>query len=439
MKTDRQVVVTGLGAVSPLGLDVEHLWQGLLEGKCGIDTIKSFDPSGFPCKLAGEVEEFKVRKHVPKSFRKSTKLMCRDIELSVLAANEAFESSGLVTKAKDPDNVTVDPTRVAINFGANVISCDLEEIAPSISVSSEDGKFDVRKWGTDGLQALTPLWLLKYLPNMLACHVGIIHDVRGPSNSITCGEAGAHIAIAEAAQVIIRDDADVALAGGGESKVNALMMTRQCLNDRATTENNDNPETACRPFDADAKGSIFGEGAGMLVLEEKQFAEKRGAKILAELAGFGESNNINSAFNRLEPEAKGTQIAIEMALEDAGISADQIDLIIPHGTGIPQDDLAEATAINNALGEAAAKAIVLPTKSMLSNTASAAGALDLITAIMAMQTSTVPAAKNCGNKAAGCNLNISDKQQQKQIRYALCTSYTYGGQTAAVIVKNPNL
>lgn len=437
MKTTRQVVITGLGAVSPLGLGVDKLWQGLLGGECGIDTIKAFDPAGFSCKLAGEVEEFNIRKHVPKSFRKSTKLMCRDIELSVLAANEAFESSGLITKAQDPDNITVDPTRVAVNFGSNVICCDLEEIAPSISKSSVDGKFDVKKWGTDGLATLTPLWLLKYLPNMLACHVGIIHDIRGPSNSITCGEAGAHIALAEAAQVIARDDADVALAGGGESKVNALMILRQCINERATTENNDNPETACRPFDADAKGSVFGEGAGMLVLEEKQFAEKRGAKILAELAGFGESNNISNAFNKLEPGAKGTQIAIEMAMEDAGITAGDIDLIIPHGTGIPDDDLAEATAIINALGaEAAANAIVLPTKSMLSNTSAAAGALDVITAIMVMQTSTVPAAKNCENKAAGCDLNISQSKQQKQIHYALCTSYTYGGQTAAVILKN---
>jgi len=436
MKTDRQVVVTGIGAVSPLGMDVESLWQGLLEGKSGIDTIKSFDPSGFTCKLAGEVEQFKIRKHVPKSIRKSTKLMCRDIELSVLAANEAFESSGLVTKATDPDNATVAPDRMAIDFGANVICCDLEEIAPSISISEVDGEFDVKKWGSEGLETLTPLWLLKYLPNMLACHVGIIHDVRGPSNSITCGEAGAHIAIAEAAQMITRDDADVALAGGGESKVNPLMILRQCINNRATVENNDNPETACRPFDADAKGSVFGEGAGMLVLEEKSFAEKRGAKILAELVGFGESNNICSEFNRLEEGAKGTQYAIEMALEDAGITGDQIDLVIPHGTGIAQDDIAEATAIRNALGSGADTAIVLPTKSMLSNTSSAAGALDIIAAIKAMETSTIPAAKNCENKAAGCELNISQSKQQKEINYALSISYTYGGQTAAVVIKN---
>ena len=436
MRSDRQVVITGLGAVSCLGMDVDSLWAGLTENRSGIDTIKAFDPAKFPCKIAGEVGEFKLRKHVPKSFRKSIKLMCRDIELSVLAANEAFESSGIVTKAQDPENTTVDPKRMAVNFGANVICCDMEELAPSVLKSVVDGEFNIKKWGSEGLETLTPLWLLKYLPNMLACHVGILHDIQGPSNSITCGEAGGHLAIAEAAQVIARDDADVALAGGAESQVNAIMILRHIINNRATTENNDNPETACRPFDADAKGSVFGEGAGMLVIEEKGYAEKRGAKILAELAGFGESNNIRPGLVKVEDRAPGTRIAIETALEDAGIKADQIDLVIPHGTGIPDDDLAEAAAIRDALGEAADNALVLPTKSMLSNTSAASGALDVITAVKAMQTSTIPAAKNCDKPAKGCRLNISNKLREKNIRYALCTGYTYGGQTAAVVVKN---
>lgn len=441
MTSSRRVVITGLGAVSPLGMNVDDLWAGLLEGKSGIDTIKAFDPAGFTCKLAGEVDEFNIRKHVPKSCRKSTKLMCRDIELSVLASNEAFANSGLITKATATDEQpqTVNPERIAINFGSNVICCDLEEIAPSVAKSIHDGKFDIRKWGTDGLSTLTPLWLLKYLPNMLACHVGIIHDIRGPSNSITCGEAGAQIALAEAVQVICRGSADAALTGGCEAKVNALMIVRQCINGRATTENNDNPETACRPFDADAKGSVFGEGAAMLVLEEKEFAQARGANILAEIAGLGESNNINPAMNKLEEGAKGTEIAIESALQEAGITADQIDLIIPHGTGIPADDLAEAKAIENAMGSAIENAIVFPIKSMLSNTGAAGGGFDMIAAVMAMKTSKIPAAKNCDKIAAGCKLNISQKIQEKEIRYALCCSYTYGGQTAAVVLKNTDI
>jgi 3-oxoacyl-[acyl-carrier-protein] synthase II len=434
----RRVVITGLGAVSPLGMSVEDLWAGLIAGTCGIDTVKAFDPAGFTCKLAGEVPDFKIQKYVPKSYRKAIKLMSRDIKLSVIAAHEAIRNGGLITKAIGAENINIDPARTAINVGAGVISCDLVELAPAVARSVTDGTFDILKWGKDGLENLTPIWLLKYLPNMLACHVGIIHDIQGPSNTITCGEASGQLAIGEAAEVITRGGADLALAGGCEAKVNPIVMLRQCLLKRATSENNDNPETACRPFDADAKGSVFGEGAGMVVLEDIDSAAKRGAKIYAEVVGVGSSNDTNPAYERLEPDGKGIQIAIETALADAGVGPDELDLIVPHGTGISADDLAEATAIQNALGPAAEKVAVWPTKSMLSNTGAASGALDVIAAAKAMNEGKVGAAKNCDNKAVGCRLNITSEVQEKNIRYALCCSYTFGGQTAALVLKNVN-
>jgi 3-oxoacyl-[acyl-carrier-protein] synthase II len=361
--------------------------------------------------------------------------MSRDIELAVIAANEAFIHAGLVTRGIDPENINVDPERVAINLGAGLISCDLVELAPAVAASATDGKFDIRKWGTDGLGLVTPLWLLKYLPNMLACHVGIIHDIQGPSNTITCAEAAGHLAIIEAAQVIARRSSDIALAGGAEAKVNPIIMIRQCLLKRSTSENNDEPASACRPFDADAKGSVFGEAAGVVILEELQHAEKRDAKIYAELVGLGQSNSINSAYEHIEPDGKGIRIAIEKAMAEAKIRPDDLDLIIPHGTGIPADDLAEANAIQAVLGDAAAEIPVWPTKSMLSNTGAASGAVDVIAALCAMRDGKIPAAKNCDRKAAGCNLNIVNQPQEKNIRYALCCSYTYGGQTAAVVLK----
>jgi 3-oxoacyl-[acyl-carrier-protein] synthase II len=430
-----RVVVTGFGAVSPLGLTVSDMWEGLLAGRCGISKITAFDPVGFSCKLAGQVPDYKIQQYVPKTVRKSTKLMSRDIELSVIAANEAFVGSGLVTKGIDPENVNIEPTRMAINLGSGIISCDLVEIAPSVAASITDGKFDINKWGKKGIELVTPLWLLKYLPNMLACHIGIIHDIQGPSNTITCAEAAAHIAISEAAQIIARGDAVYALAGGAEAKVNPIIMIRQCLLKRATTENNDDPAGACRPFDADAKGSVFGEGAGVLVLEDLANAEKRGAKIYAEIAGSGQSNSINPTYERLEPDGYGLQIAIEKAMADAKIKPADLDLIIPHGTGIPADDLAEAKAIESAIGKAAREIPVWPTKSMLSNTGTASGALDVIAAVCAMKEGTIPAVKNCDRKVNGCNLNIVRRPLQKKIRYAMCCSYTYGGQTAAVILK----
>lgn len=432
----RRVVITGLGAISPLGMTADNLWEGLCAGRCGIDTIKAFDPVGFTCKLAGEVPEFKIQKHVPKSYRKAGKLMSRDIQLSIVAANEALQNAGLITKATDADNINLDPTRTAINLGAGLISCDLVELAPAIAVSTTDGKFDILKWGREGIEALTPIWLLKYLPNMLACHIGIIHDIQGPSNSITCGEAGGILAISEAAEIIARDTADVALAGGCEAKVNPIIMLRQCLLKRATAESNDDPASACRPFDANATGSVFGEAAGVIVLEEIEHAKKRGAKIYAEIVGSGSSNSLNPTYEHTEPDGKGIEIAIRKALAEAQISPEQIDLIIPHGTGIAEDDLAEARAIQNALGEAAEKIPVWPTKSMLSNTGAGSGALDVIAAAKAIDTGKTGTAKNFDNPAMGCKLNIINEPLQRQIHYALCCSYTFGGQTAALILKN---
>jgi 3-oxoacyl-[acyl-carrier-protein] synthase II len=432
-----RVVITGLGAISPLGLTANDMWAGLLAGRCGIDKITAFDPVGFTCKLAGEVEDFKVQKYIPKEFRKSVKLMSRDIKLAIIAANETLRSSGLITRAIDPENINVDPTRIGVNLGAGLVSCDLVELGPAVAASATDGRFDIHKWGKDGLEMVTPLWLLKYLPNMLACHIGIIHDIQGPSNTITCAEAAAHLAISEACDIIARRNSDITLAGGAEAKVNPIVMIRQCLLKRTTTENNE-PDKACRPFDEDAKGSVFGEAAGMVVLENLENAEKRGAKIYAEVIGTGESNNINSAYEHLEQDGKGIQIAIKKALQEAEIEPADLDLIIPHGTGIPQDDLAEAKAIETALGKAAGEIHVWPTKSMLSNTGAAAGALDVIAAVYAMAEGKIPAAKNCDRKANGCNLNIVKQPLQTNIRYALCCSYTYGGQTAAVVLKNLN-
>ena len=449
METAR-VVVTGLGAISPLGLDVEAMWAALRAGHCGIGRIKAFDPAGLPCPLAGEVPEYRIRDHVPRTHRKAVKLMCRDIELAVVAAREAVVSSGLITKGIDPDNINVDPERMAVNLGAGMISCDMVELAPAVAASVTEGTFDIHRWGRNGLERVTPLWLLKYLPNMLACHVGIIHDIRGPSNSITCAEASAHLAIAEATQVIARRDSDVALAGGAEAKINQFMMVRQCLLKRTADSIRGAPETACRPFDRDAGGAIFGEAGGIVVLENLEHARRRGAKIHAEITGYarrrdatiwaevvglGQSQNINAVYDRVEPDGKGLQIAIEKAIADADIHPGDLDLIIPHGTGIPSDDRAEARAIEAALGPASRDVGVWPTKSMLSTTGAASGALDLIAAIRAMSDGVVPAAQNFDTPADGCHLSISKEQRRRAVKYALCCSYTHGGQTAAVVIR----
>lgn len=434
MDAQTQVAITGSGVVCPTGMNTQDFWDNLCQGNSGIDKIKAFDASKFTCQIAGEVDDYKIRNFVPKSHRKATKLMSRDIELAVIAAKEAVASSGIVTKETDPENAENIPSKTAINFGAGLISCELDELSQAAKGSIIDGKFDMHAWGEPGMQSLTPLWLLKYLPNMLACHVGIIHDIQGPSNSITCGEASSHIAIIEAMQVIQRGSANVALAGGGESKVNPIVLLRQCLLKRAT-ENNE-PQTACRPFDANSTGSVFGEAAGVFVLEDLERAEKRNAPILATIAGYGQSTSPNTDYAHIEPDGKGLAIAIEKAMESAGITASEIDLIVPHGTAIAQDDVAEAKALESVLGDAVKTIPAMPIKSMTSNTGAASGSLDILAAIKAMQTSTIPAVKNFDAPVEGCNLNINTQTINKEIKYALCTSYTFGGQTAAIILKN---
>jgi 3-oxoacyl-[acyl-carrier-protein] synthase II len=431
-----RVVVTGLGAVSPLGLSADDLWAGLRAGRCGIARIRAFDPMRLRCELAGEVPEYRIQDYVPKTHRKAVKLMCRDIELAVIAAREAVVSSGLITRGIDPERVNVDPTRVAINMGAGMISCDMVELAPAVAASTTAGQFDIHKWGSQGIGLITPLWLLKYLPNMLACHISIIHDIQGPSNTITCAEASAHLAISEAAQVIARGDSDVALAGGAEAKVNPMLLLRQEFMDRSTPAHKDQPEAACRPFDADAQGAVFGEGAGLLLLESLEHARKRKAGVLAEVAGIGHSHSINPVYQRLESDGRGLQIAIEMALADAEIGPTDLDMIIPHGTGIPDDDRAEAGAIASALGPAARDVPVWPTKSMLSTTGAASGALDMIAAVRAMVDGVIPAARNFDRPAPLCDLNIVRESRWRGIKHALCCSYTHGGQTAAVVLRS---
>jgi 3-oxoacyl-[acyl-carrier-protein] synthase II len=431
--SNRRVVITGLGAVSCLGLTSKSLWEGICQGKSGIAPIRAFDASGFACKFAGEVPEFSVRDFVPKSYRKATKLMCKDIEVAVVAADEAFRMSGLVTKGIDETKVAVEATRMAAVIGAGLISCEIPEIVPAIQASVTDGKFDIHKWGKDGLPLITPLWLLKYLPNMLACHIGIIHDIQGPSNSLTCGEASAHIAIIEARDIIARGSADIALAGGGEVKVSPFTMLRQTILGRSTTKAGE-PGDVCRPFDAEASGCVFGDGAGLVIIEDMEYARKRGATMVAEVLGGAESNNINPAFEKLEPSGKGLRIAIEKALAEAKTRPEELDLVIPHGTGIPADDMAEASAIAAALGAAADKVPVLPTKSMISNTGAASGAMDAVIAACAIRDGIIPAARNWKKNAAGCKLNISSKQISKKVRRVLCCGYTYGAQTAAVVL-----
>jgi len=278
--SQRRVVITGVGFIHALGWEKDACFQAMLDGAVGIDPVRAFDPSSFPSQIAGEAPPFKINDFVPKWHRKATKLMSRDIERAVMAANQAVRDAGLKTKGTHPDEAaSIEPTRCGVNIGAGLICCDLEELAGAVQNSVEDGTFSYRLWGNPGMESLTPLWLLKYLPNMLNCHISIIHDMQGPSNSITCSEVGGHLAIGESFRTIQNGKADLMIAGGAECKVNAMGFLRQSLLKRVSTRYNDRPKEASRPFDRDADGTVLAEGAGVLVLEELQHAKARGGMI----------------------------------------------------------------------------------------------------------------------------------------------------------------
>src|SRR5438874_6346198 len=296
---NRRVVITGIGVVSPIGIGTKAFWENLLAGKVGVRRIGQFDPSGFPCQIAGEVPEYKIGDFVPKSYRKATKVMARDIELAVIAADDAMKDAGLKSKAYS-ETPEIDGNRFGCNIGAGLINAELDELTSAMHIAREANKLDLKKWGRDGMSQLTPLWLLKYLPNMLACHVTIIHGLMGPSNTITCADASSHLAIGEAFRTIQRGKADLAICGGAESKLNPMGMMRQTLLGRLSETSNDAPEQAVRPFDERAAGSVIGEGGGLFILEEFERAKNRGAKVYAELVGFAASQD---TYRVTDPEA----------------------------------------------------------------------------------------------------------------------------------------
>ena len=206
----RRVVITGIGVISPIGIGSKAFWENLIAGKVGVRRIARFDPGGFASQIGGEVPEYRIGDYVPKHYRKATKVMARDIELAVVAADDAFKDAGLKSRAytETPD---IDGSRFGCNIGAGLISVDLDELTTAMSTARDGNKLDLQKWGRDGMNQLTPLWLLKYLPNMLACHVTIIHELKGPSNTITCAEASSHLAIGEAR---VPGISSVVIAGG---------------------------------------------------------------------------------------------------------------------------------------------------------------------------------------------------------------------------------
>lgn len=435
----RRVVITGLGAVTGFGLGAAALWDGLISGQSRLGPIRRFDASGFRSRLAAEVEGFSAKDLVPKSYRKAVKVMARDIELAVGAAKAAVEDAGLVTKGTSDDGgppPTYPYRRVGCHIGAGLIACEVDELSMALATARDDASptgFSLEKWGQGGMNNLQPLWMLKYLPNMLACHVTIIHDAQGPSNTITCAEASGLLSMGESKRVMERGEADLCFSGGAESKVNPMGLVRMEYSGRlAETGESADGASFVRPFDEKSPGSLLGEAGGILTLEDAGAATARGARVYAELAGFGagQSPRSGDAAHR----SQGLRWAIENALEDAGVGAADIDAIVPHGSGAPEVDAEEAHALRAVFGSRLAGVPLVTLTPQVGDSMAGAGAVAACVGALCVRNQTLPARLHAGSPAPGLDAGPA-KQRDGRLRHVLVCTNALGGQNAAVVLR----
>ena len=278
MGPSREVVITGIGVVSPIGIGIEEFWNSLLQGRSGVRILRSFESVGIDSPIGSEVANFVPAQYVRP--RKSLKLMSRDIQLAFAAADMACTQAGL-------KQGQVDPERLGVEFGADLIAADVDEMVSPYQGCMQDGQFDFSRWGHQGLSNFYPLWMLKYLPNMPACHIGIVHDVRGPNNTHTMGEVSALSALIEGVRTIQRGQADAIIAGGVGCRNQPTIWARR--KSYELSQRYDDPAAACRPFDADRDGMVFGEGSASFLLESRDHAAARGATIYARILGAANS------------------------------------------------------------------------------------------------------------------------------------------------------
>lgn len=433
--SERRVVISGIGLVTPLGVGPDSLWNALAEGRSGVRELTAFPTDGLPSRAAGEIPDFQPKTWpkalaIPHHFttlRKSLKYMARDIQLAVAAAERAFADAGL-----DRPGV-VAPERIGVDLGAGLISTELDELAPALTLAHHaDGTFDYRIYGHDGLNAIDPLWLLKYLPNMLACHISILNDCQGPSNSITEADAASNLAISEATRIIARNRADMMVSGGADSKIHPLSLIRMVLLDQMTRHQGD-PAQACRPFDRDRDGWVPGEGAGILILEEREHALARQAKVYGEILGCGSGCDAVPG-GGIDPEGSGTEIAMRAALRDAGLSPADIGHVNAHGSGSPVGDLAEARAIARVFG--AGGVPVTGLKGYFGNLVSGCGAVELLGSLIGVNQGLIPPTLNCDHLDPACPIDVvQGRPRPTENPIFLKTNVTRHGQAAAVIVR----
>ena len=410
MGNKTRVVVTGLGAITPIGNDVASFWQGLKDKKVGIAPITYFDTTDYKAKLAGEVKDFDPKKYMdPKAARRMEPFS----QYAVAAAGEAIAQAGL-------DMEKEDPFRVGTSIGSGI---------GSLQAMEREHKKMLEK----GPNRVNPLLVPMMISNMAVGTVAMHYGLKGKAINVVTACATGTNSIGEAFRSIQYGEADVMVAGGTESAITPLGMAGFAALTALST--NDDPETASRPFDKDRDGFVMGEGAGIVVLESLEHAQKRGAKILAEVVGYGGSND---AFHITSPaeDGSGAAYAMEMALKDAGIAPEKIDYINAHGTSTHHNDLFETMAVKKALGDHAYKVKINSTKSMIGHLLGAAGGVEFIACVKSIEDGFVHATAGLKEAGEGCDLDYTmGEGVPMDIHYALTNSLGFGGVNASLVIK----
>lgn len=408
----KRVVITGLGAISPIGNTVEETWQNALKGVSGIDLITKFDTTNFSVKFAAEVKNFKVADYIP---AKDARRMDVFIHYGMAASIQAIRDAGL------ENNENINKQRVGVAVGSGIGGL------PNI----ENTQTEYLKTGT---KRISPFFIPGTIINMISGNISVMYGYQGPNLAIvTACSTGTH-SIGEAARLIQYGDADIMITGGSEAVVCPLAIGGFAAA-RALSTRNDDPKTSSRPFDKDRDGFVLGEGAGVLVLEEYEHAKARGAKIYAEIAGFGMTADAHHMTAPLE-DGSGAARCMSLALQNADLSPNDVDYINAHGTSTPLGDVAETTAIKAAFGATAKNLVVNSTKSMTGHLLGAAGGIEAVFTALAIKNQISPPTINIFNQDERCDLDYCANQaRQMEIRAALSNSFGFGGTNGTLAFK----
>ena len=405
----RRVVVTGLGALSPCGLNLSANWTSMVEGRSGIGPITRFDASGWPVRIAGEVKGFDPEQAVGK---KEARRMDRFCQLAIAAADEAVTHAGL-------DVNQLDPERLGVYVGTGVGG--IEEIFAG------HADFVAQGW-----RGLSPFFIPKALTNLAAGHIAMRHNAQGPSLCVSTACASGNHSLGEAWRTIRQGDADVILAGGAEAAITPTAFAGFMVM-KALSKFNDDPFRASRPFDADRDGFVMGEGAAVLVLEALEHAQARGATIYGEILGYGLTNDAHH-LTAPAPGGRGAAGCMRMALRSAGLGPADVDYINAHGTSTPQNDSTETTAIRVVFGDHADSLMVSSTKAVTGHLLGAAGGIEAVATVLALHHGVVPPTATWETRDAECDLDYVPKTAREvPIRRAISNSFGFGGTNASVV------